>query len=87
MLTISLKPTSRNSDDICAYRLSIQDTLFALSPLHYSTLSFIVTMVVAMTVSFATGKYKFVIELSFEAERNYMYICENQNIAGYTMSK
>jgi len=39
----------------------IQDTLFAVSPLYYSVLSFFVTMFVAMAVSFATGKYKLII--------------------------
>jgi len=43
------------------YRTVIQDTLFAVSPLHYSTVSFLVTVIVAMVVSFVTGKYNFVI--------------------------
>jgi len=42
-------------------RTVIQDTLFAVSPLHYSTLSFTVTVLVGMAVSFATGKYKWII--------------------------
>jgi len=39
----------------------IQDTLFALSPLYYAALSFVVTILVAMAVSLATGKCQLVI--------------------------